>query len=421
VTASAKPWLKKRCKSSCSEVRDSCNWSLQRLQIRSARFPKHIQKIRLGTRFLDGLLNDDAGEEGNGPGFEVFFVIDGGDDLVGDADVEGLVESGVGYVFVTDGADIYAQFADTGKFQFLIVFGACFPRFVREFVLQADDVGLSLGVFHHVQFREMQPCLAEAQSAIGAGGGVDLEKHFGHVEEEAIAEAGRIVQPKISDAHRGGTQIDVEAADAGVEARLALDPVFSKFAKESILENEQCDTNEQQCSQDCCDPFKCLLHAGGGSLEFDVLGADFEALVLVFPNNRGVMIEKGGQELAAGIAEKLFGLFGGVFESFVVIARLFTLRVVPMGDGVDGTILFSPCLHWGLQFRGDFIKGYAGVATVLADESRFEDIPGEEGQEGGAAARGLDIRFGWGGKAFEPDLAIMGQLGGKPIGAEQGV
>ena len=63
----------------------------------------------------------------------------------------------------------------------------------------------------------------------------------------------------------------------------------------------------------------------------------------------------------------------------------------------------------------------SGGGAVFADEAGLEDIAGEQGQEGGAEAGALDVGGRGCGQAFEPDLAVMSDLGGEPVGTHERV
>ena len=121
--------------------------------------------------------------------------------------------------------------------------------------------------------------------------------------------------------------------------------------------------------------------------QFDVFGSDFEAFVLIFPNDRRVVFEEEWKDFRADISEKFLGLFGGVLEGFVVVPGFFSLGVIPMGHGMDGAIFVSPGLHGQLEFGGEFLKGHGGVAAMLADEASLQNVAGEEGEERRTAAR----------------------------------
>ena len=153
--------------------------------------------------------------------------------------------------------------------------------------------------------------------------------------------------------------------------------------------------------------------------QFDVFGADFEAFVLVFPDDGGVVIEEEGEDFGAGVGEKFLGFFGGVLEGFVVIAGFLSLRVIPMRNGVDGTVFVGPGPDRQPQFIGQFVEGNAGVAAMLADEAGLQNVAGEERKQGRAAAGGLDVSGRGRGEAFEPDLAVVGELGREPVSAQQ--
>jgi hypothetical protein len=56
---------------------------------------------------------------------------------------------------------------------------------------------------------------------------------------------------------------------------------------------------------------------------------------------------------------------------------------------------------------------------MLANQSGVQDIPRQEWQERRPAARGFQIRRRSMDQAFQPNLPVMRQLCGKPIGAEQ--
>ena len=56
---------------------------------------------------------------------------------------------------------------------------------------------------------------------------------------------------------------------------------------------------------------------------------------------------------------------------------------------------------------------------MLADQSRVQDVAGEEGQQRRAAASGFLISRRGRGQALEPDLPLVRQLRGQPVGAQQ--
>ena len=72
-------------------------------------------------------------------------------------------------------------------------------------------------------------------------------------------------------------------------------------------------------------------------LQLHIFGPDFQALILVFPDDGGVEVEEFDGE-GAGAGEELLGLLGGIFVGAVVIARALALAIIPMGHGVDGAV-----------------------------------------------------------------------------------
>jgi hypothetical protein len=75
--------------------------------------------------------------------------------------------------------------------------------------------------------------------------------------------------------------------------------------------------------------------------ESDVFGADFEALVLVFPDDCGVILQEAGGQMS-GLGEQLFRFFGRFFKGRIIVSRTPALAIVPMGHGVDGSVTLGP-------------------------------------------------------------------------------
>ena len=105
----------------------------------------------------------------------------------------------------------------------------------------------------------------------------------------------------------------------------------------------------------------------------DVLGTDFEALVLIFPDNRGIKFEQLWGELTASMSEEPFRLLGRLFERALIVAA-FALPIVPMRHCVGAAIFVGPRLQLSLQGRRQILEGDEGIAAMLANETCFPDI-----------------------------------------------
>ena len=133
------------------------------------------------------------------------------------------------------------------------------------------------------------------------------------------------------------------------------------------------------------------------------------------------MVEKVRGEFAAGAGEELFDLNGGVLELAVVIAGSLALLIIPVRDSMQRRVFLGPCGDGRLQFRRDILKRHASVTAVLADESAFHDVAGEEREQRRAAAFSFAVRRRGRGEALVPNLAVMSHLRAEPVGAEQGM
>ena len=104
-------------------------------------------------------------------------------------------------------------------------------------------------------------------------------------------------------------------------------------------------------------------------LKLHIFRAHFEALVLVFPDHRGIELEQPGRKLVAGLGEQPFGFLRGVLVRVVVVAGRFALAVVPMGDGVDRGVARGPFLQVALQAGGDFVERDKRFIAMLANQA----------------------------------------------------
>ena len=72
-----------------------------------------------------------------------------------------------------------------------------------------------------------------------------------------------------------------------------------------------------------------------------------------------------------------------------VAAKERVLHVPPevlMAHGEFGRGQARARAHELLELGRDFVKGQGGLAAVLADQTRLQDVPGEQGQQRRAAA-----------------------------------
>jgi hypothetical protein len=145
-----------------------------------------------------------------------------------------------------------------------------------------------------------------------------------------------------------------------------------------------------------------------------IFGPDFQAFVLIFPDDGGVNLQQLWREFAARAGKQRLRLFRRVLERRVVISRATPLAVVPMRDGVDRFVLLRPGLDFSTYVGGDFLKRHERFATMLADQASFAHITSEQWQERRAAARRFRIGGGRRGQAFEPDLFFVGKLRSQP-------
>jgi hypothetical protein len=58
---------------------------------------------------------------------------------------------------------------------------------------------------------------------------------------------------------------------------------------------------------------------------------------------------------------------------------------------------------------------------MLADEAGLQDVAREKWQQRGAATGGLDVSRWRRSEAFEPNLTVVGELGGEPVSAQERV
>ena len=118
-----------------------------------------------------------------------------------------------------------------------------------------------------------------------------------------------------------------------------------------------------------------------------VLRADFEALVLIFPHSCGVVFEQTWGELGADAGEQCFGFLGRIFVSAVIISGALALAIIPMRDGVNGSVLGGPCFDVLLQCGRDIVERHERVAAMLAEQACVADIASQERKHWRAAAR----------------------------------
>src|SRR5690348_3270175 len=64
--------------------------------------------------------------------------------------------------------------------------------------------------------------------------------------------------------------------------------------------------------------------------QLHIFWPDFEAFVLIFPDQGGIEFQKLWRQLASGFGEKHLRLLGRLFKRPVIIARAFALAVIPM-------------------------------------------------------------------------------------------
>lgn len=151
----------------------------------------------------------------------------------------------------------------------------------------------------------------------------------------------------------------------------------------------------------------------------DILRLNFEAFVLIFPNERGIVVEEEGKDFAREEAEMLFRLGGGFLESIIVIAGAAHLAFVVMRDGVIIGVFFSPWFNFFANQCGKIIKLDGAGATMLAKEAGVKDVSGEKWQDwrtatfcGGKSGRA-------GGHALVPNVAIITEFGRRTVSAYQ--
>src|SRR5580658_462192 len=77
----------------------------------------------------------------------------------------------------------------------------------------------------------------------------------------------------------------------------------------------------------------------------NIFRPDFQAFVLILPDNRGIMFQKLGQQLAAGEAQQLLRLLRRVVVSLVVIGHALALPILPMRHRVNRRVFLGPTLH----------------------------------------------------------------------------
>ena len=157
------------------------------------------------------------------------------------------------------------------------------------------------------------------------------------------------------------------------------------------------------------------------ALRHHILRPHLEALILIFPNQGWVKLQQLGRKVPASLRQQAFGLFGGVFEGVVVIPGLLALVVVPMGNGMDRAVFLRPGFQLALEGGRYFFKRHQRLAAMLADQADLAHVAAEQRQHRRAAARGFRVGGRRGYQPLQPDLPVVGQLRGQPIGAEQRV
>ena len=123
-----------------------------------------------------------------------------------------------------------------------------------------------------------------------------------------------------------------------------------------------------------------------------VLGPHLQTFIIVFPNHCGIGLEQPGRQDLSCVPEQHLGFFGGAFVGAVVISGASPLRVVPMGDGVDGGILGGPGLEVAADAGGDFFKRHERLAAMQADQPRLAHVAGQQRQHRRPATPGLARR-----------------------------
>src|ERR1700722_14202645 len=83
----------------------------------------------------------------------------------------------------------------------------------------------------------------------------------------------------------------------------------------------------------------------------NVFRQDFQALVLIFPQDGRIMFQETRQQLGGGKGQECFSLAGGVVASVVVVGHALALMIVPMRHRVDDGVVIRPALNWRLQVR----------------------------------------------------------------------
>ena len=155
--------------------------------------------------------------------------------------------------------------------------------------------------------------------------------------------------------------------------------------------------------------------------EQHVFRPHFQTFILIFPDDGGIKFQQLGRELAADAGKQCLGFLGGLFVGVIIVAGCLALAVVPVGNGVDGRVEFGPLFQITADGVGNFIERNQRVAAMLADQTGVADIAREQRQHGRAAAGRLRVTGGRRGEALEPDLAVVRELRGDAIRAEQGM
>lgn len=154
--------------------------------------------------------------------------------------------------------------------------------------------------------------------------------------------------------------------------------------------------------------------------KLDVLGADLEAFVLVFPEQGGDGFEDDGDDFLGEFDEEFLGGLGGGFEALLVVGAAGAF-FLPVGDLMDGAVALGPGGEELADVWRELGEWEGGFVAVDAAQPVVADVAGQVGEERGPAAFGDGIAEGDVDEALLPDGAFMGGLGGEAQGGDEGV
>lgn len=381
--------------------------------------------IAIGT--LGGFREEFLEEEAEDEGGEVGLGADVAEDFVGEAEAAFVLEDGGAEIDEAQGAEGEVEGVDAGVFEAwgMEEGGIEEADAVAGIVEDAEDVGFALGITDEGQFGEVEADQFESEIATAGGSGIPLDVEIGDGEEDAATELGRVVEVKVGDGKGTGEETGLNRTETRFDAGDGAEPVVDPFAHQGVLEKDQGGDEHHREDEEAKEPAeKEADHAVGGvggSGHDNILGADVEAFVLIFPDEGGVMVEEFGEVMTDHAGDEFFSACGGVVIGAFIIPALFALAIVPVGHLVDLVVFDGPFTQGGLDGGGEVVEGHGSIAAMLAEEAGFDDIAGEERKEWGAAAIGFAIIHGEADQAFEPDAAGVADLGGEAVGSDQGV